>query len=185
MTCRHALSLLDDYADASLDPALSGELKEHLAGCTECRHELDELLRLKEILKTPISGGPSEAYWSEVSALIAAKTIESEPAIRTYITPVRAKSEKRELARSAMAFAASICILFTALYLGSQRNQSSRFNSPQSSILITASLQGVVGDQAESIITTREYASLVGCRFMMGTPGPLGRAIGPLDLLTF
>ncbi|MFZ1685728.1 MAG: zf-HC2 domain-containing protein [Candidatus Zixiibacteriota bacterium] len=187
MTCRHALSLLEDYMDSNLASPTAFEVKAHLDACPECRGEYEETLRLKELLKTPVTSTVADSYWSEVSSLIAAKTVEADaslPARSPSITQI--SSDRRELFRSAMAFAASICILFTALYLGSLRNQqSSHFNNPHSTILVAATLREVVGDDDGAVITNREYATMMGSRFLMGMPGPLGRALGPLDLLTF
>jgi hypothetical protein len=187
MTCRHALSLLEDYMDSNLASSTALEVQEHLDACPECRGEYEETLRLKELLKTPAVSTVADAYWSEVSSLIAAKTVEADASVPTRSPSItQISSDRRELFRSAMAFAASICILFTALYLGSLRNQqSSHFNHPNSSILVAATLRAVVGDDETAVITTKEYATLNGSRFLMGMPGPLGRALGPLDLLTF
>ena len=187
MTCRHALSLLDDFLDAELDPTLAAQVKTHLEDCESCRAEFDQSKRLKELLKSQTPPSPTAEYWPEASALILAKTVDgyTAPSTQRAISPV-SNGDRRELFRSAMALAASICILLGALYLGTQhQNQAQRLNSPASPVLITASLEGMVGDGDRAVMTHKEYAGLVGGRFLIGLQGPLGRSMGIVDLLTF
>jgi predicted anti-sigma-YlaC factor YlaD len=187
MTCRHALALLDDYLDAELDPTIASQVNAHLDECRDCRAEFDEGKRLKELLRNQSPPSPADEYWPEVSSLILAKTVEaySPPPSARRETDV-SRDDRRELFRSAMTLAASICILFGALYLGTQhQSQAKRLNAPGSPVLITASLDGLVGDGDQAIMTHREYVSLIGGQFLIGAPGSLGRGIGIVELLTF
>ena len=186
MTCRYALSLRDDYLDRELDPGLAAEIEAHLAVCPDCRREFAESHRLTELLKSHQPGLPAEDYWSETSDLILARTVDAPGANQPHRVPPRSGYDRRELIRSSLALAASICIFFLALYIGSHhQREAKRLNPPGAPVLITASLEGLVGDSETSIMTHREYASLVGGRFMVGTPGPLGKGFGLFDLLTF
>jgi anti-sigma factor RsiW len=104
MTCRHALSLLEDYMDNNLASSAASEVKAHLESCPECRGEYQETLRLKELLKTPAVSTVSDSYWSEVSSLIAAKTVEADTTLPVRSPSItRISSDRRELFRSAMA----------------------------------------------------------------------------------
>jgi predicted anti-sigma-YlaC factor YlaD len=187
MTCRHALSLLDDYLDKELDPTLADQVKAHLEECRSCRVEFDESSRLKECLKLQIPPAPAEEYWPEVSALILAKTVDGHGyASRSRSVTEISRDDRRDLVRSVLTLAASICILFGALYLGTQhQNQAKRINAPGSPVLITASLEGLVGSGDRAVMTQKEYTSLLGSQFVLGAPGPLGRSLGVVSLLTF
>lgn len=186
MTCHQALSLLEAYLDNELSPPQVVEMESHLAACPACTSELETSRALRELLKRTREGEvmpePAVAYWPESEALILAKTTDHEG----RITPIRERSpETSTLMRSFMLFAASLVIMISALYLGSQRNEmSSSFSQADSPVLITASLSELVGSDQTAIVTKEEESRLVKGIFAIAGPGPIGRYTGMADLLS-
>jgi anti-sigma factor (TIGR02949 family) len=48
MNCEEADRFLDAYLDGELEPDKRAELEQHLAGCPECKQQLDRLRRLRQ-----------------------------------------------------------------------------------------------------------------------------------------
>lgn len=186
MTCREALSYLDDYIDNDLDPALMAQVRRHLDDCVECQTELEASKRLRLLFKAGHPPEPRADYWPELSSLILAKTTENDSASIPKTESRPSPEDRRDLVRSSLALAASICILLGALYLGSQKAQQARqFNPLDAPVLVTASLGGLVGGSPNAILTKREYTNLVAGRMLIGFPGPLAKSMGLIDMLTF
>lgn len=119
MICSQARSLLDDYLDQELAPDLKSALEEHLNGCSACRVEYDELVRLGQAMTGMARPEPAEGYWAEVTDLILARTVEA-PRPRPIATEARPQPGVRSsFYRSALALAASIMIFASTLWLGS------------------------------------------------------------------
>ena len=43
MKCEELLSMLNEYVDGSVDPAICDAFKEHLAGCNPCQNVVDNI----------------------------------------------------------------------------------------------------------------------------------------------
>lgn len=186
MTCHQALSLLEAYLDNELSPPQVAEMESHLAACPACASEVDTSRALRDLLKRSREGEvlpePSANYWSESESLILAKTTDHEE----RITPILERSaETSTLIRSFMLFAASLVLMISALYLGSQRNEMTfSFSQADSPVLITASLSELVGSDHTAIVTKEEESRLVKGIFAIAGPGPVGRYTGMADLLS-
>jgi hypothetical protein len=148
---------------------------------------------LRELLKQSREGivlpEPGVDYWNESESLILARTVDKEqrvPATEERVTPVQSRSyETGTLMRSFMLFAASLVLMISALYLGSQRQQmSASFARHDSPVLITASLSDLVGSDDTAIVTKEEESRLVQGIFAIAGPGPVGRYTGMADLLS-
>ena len=79
MECKKAQErLITDYQDKEMDPGARGEIKQHLAGCTDCR----EFLRaVQEAAVMPFEGAgemqPESVVWERVQASIEAERARS------------------------------------------------------------------------------------------------------------
>lgn len=193
MTCHQALSLLEAYLDNELSPPQVAEMESHLATCTSCMTEMEAAQSLRELLKQSREGvalpEPGVDYWNESESLILARTVDKEQrvsATEERVTPVQSRSyETGTLMRSFMLFAASLVLMISALYLGSQRQQmSASFARHDSPVLITASLSDLVGSDDTAIVTKEEESRLVQGIFAIAGPGPVGRYTGMADLLS-
>jgi len=65
MACRDATAHLLDYAEGELDDALRAALREHVAGCPDCRRELQEIEGLRSSLGRERVPEPGPAFWEE------------------------------------------------------------------------------------------------------------------------
>lgn len=191
MTCHQALSLLDDYSDNELGPALAAEVAQHLEVCATCRQEYEAGRQLTQVLKQTQDEArlpdPGEDYWSEVSSLILARTTESSVPSANEESPVsyRSRSDTRQaVMRSVMLFAASLVLMIGALLIGSQRHRmgsSSRFSESQP--IMTASLSQMTASDHEAIVTKEEEDALVRGMLALGAPNPVDRYGGLAELL--
>ena len=53
MNCKELEALLDPYLDGELDAAQRSSVDQHLEGCADCRHRLDDLRALHKALQSP------------------------------------------------------------------------------------------------------------------------------------
>lgn len=191
MTCHQALSLLDDYIDNELSPAVTAEVAQHLEQCAACRQEYESGKHLTQVLKQTQDESrlpdPGEDYWSEVSSLILARTVESSAPSADEESPVRLRSRaetRQSLMRSAMLFAASLVLLLGALLVGSQRGHfGPSAQRQQTHLIMTASLSDAMASDHEAIVTKEEETALLRGMLALGAPGPVGRYGGLTELL--
>jgi len=80
MNCTHATRMLQDAIDGRLPPRESGELREHLSGCTACRAGDASLRQVGDLLR----------FWAAV------RTEEREPQLHAMWTRVRAGIGERK-----------------------------------------------------------------------------------------
>lgn len=57
MKCHELLSMLNDYVDGTIDPAICTELDRHMAGCNPCQVVVDNIRKTITLYK---NGGPCE-----------------------------------------------------------------------------------------------------------------------------
>ena len=50
--CEDILAVLDEYLDGETEPLVSSAVEEHLAGCENCRHELEERADMRRIIES-------------------------------------------------------------------------------------------------------------------------------------
>jgi anti-sigma factor RsiW len=175
MTCHTALTLLDDYADGQLDSSSAGELEEHLEGCTSCRRELAETRRLKELLGQSISPSPGSDYWSQTTRSILARTVGLDYQRETASS--RERSKKSAFIRSVITLAASIAVLFSAVYIGENQDRSpATFEVAQAGgpVFLSAAVARQLDPRAP-VYTQEDRRRLARGMLLMGPPGIPGR----------
>ncbi len=181
MTCHDALTLLEEYVDKELPIDKETLLNKHFEGCSGCRQELEAALLLKELLQSHTPPDPGEAYWSETTRIIIARTVET-PRTDTVVTSIadRNTMQRTALFRSVVSVAASLVILFSALLLGSgQEERMARLEVSRPPVLYAASLDEVIGSDNTVILTREENARIARGMLLMGAPGILGRFGNP------
>lgn len=184
MTCRHALSLLEDFVDGELPDHDAEELRQHLATCSSCREEHDRSRQLRESLQSHITPEPPPGYWGETERLILARTIDGRDAVADTGSSDR-ETTRRAFVRSVLSVAVSLAVLVSAVIIGSNRQGPVVEVSAQGgSMLVTAPLVGLTGSDDTVIMTRAEHTRLAVGVLLMGTPGLAGRFVAFPDLMT-
>lgn len=172
MLHRHITDVLDAYVDNELDTSTREQVSRHLEECPDCRKEYECALNLRDFLKAGKVPDPGEEYWTEVSSLILAKTVESTPNKSTLINLDQERNNSlRTYYRSLVSVAASLLIFFTSLFFGSAQNR------PLTGIFISTdkNLTTVVASDDETtdniIITYDEQKNLLKGMILLGSPG--------------
>lgn len=186
MTCHDALALLEDHVDGELSPDKEAFVKKHLAACAACREEFETSLVLKELLGQNQPFDPGEEYWSDTIRLIRARTTESTVS-ETQIISVssRRSMERGAFVRSLVSVAASLIVLFSALLLGSgKQEQIARLTASEPPVYVSTPLEQVVGSDNTIIVTQDENTRLARGMLLLGAPGSLGRFISPFAVMS-
>jgi hypothetical protein len=178
MTCRQVLSLLEDLADNELSPAQRDIVGRHLKQCQKCRAEYEATRQLKELMTNVKTAYPDADYWEETTDLILARTVSSG---EEYYSPAAADNRPRKgrdaFIRSIVSVAASLFILFTAIYLGNQQEgRIARIGNERSPVLVTAPLQDLFFDDTMEFATHDEQSRLLNGMLLVGPPGVLGKS---------
>ena len=189
MTCYHSSALLEDYIDGTLPAESVDEIDQHLKSCERCRQEYEAAVSLKKLLKVKPIHQPPPEYWSELSNIIIARTIDSPALPDEPHTPIDLNAERRSaFIRSLVSFAASLVILFSAILIGS--NGQERFASvseQDSPLFVLAPMDESADSEDSSLFVSRdERMHLTRGMLLMGPPGSLGRiaALTELGILT-
>ncbi len=177
MTCRQVWSLLEDFADNELAPAQHDFVNSHLKQCPECRTEYEATRRLKELMTSVKTAYPDADYWEETTDLILARTVGAgEDGYSPDATDNRPRQGRDAFIRSIVSVAASLFILFTAIYLGQQQEgRIARMAGERSPVLVTAPLQDLFFDDTMGFATRDEQSRLLNGMLLMGPPGVLGK----------
>ncbi len=178
MTCPEAASHLDEFIDNDLPADQTNQVREHLKSCDECRREYQLTKRLKSLLSIGVIPDPGEDYFFETETLILARTIDGsdETDDRPPTADQVRRQKKQAFYRALFSVAASVGILFAAIYLGSsQDNIQSRNTTSSAPILATADIRNLVGPETEPIFTEADNLRLAHGIMLIGSPGPLGR----------
>ncbi|HYF52063.1 MAG TPA: DUF4349 domain-containing protein [Planctomycetota bacterium] len=77
MNCQHARTLIDDRVHGSLATELHGELDEHLKDCADCREDLRQLSKVRELLQDVRKDAPSKEKLAAMFETIRARTQKS------------------------------------------------------------------------------------------------------------
>ena len=65
MTCHNYKNLMMGYLDDELEPGQKKAFEEHLASCPECKSELEEFKRLKQITDEVSLVEPEDKIWEQ------------------------------------------------------------------------------------------------------------------------
>lgn len=71
LACARVRVLMEPLIDGDLDAALSKQVREHIATCTECRRQHEQAISLKFRLKALSTPPPRESFVQEVMVAIA------------------------------------------------------------------------------------------------------------------
>jgi anti-sigma factor RsiW len=185
MTHRFPLSLLEDFVDNELSEEDAEAFRRQLERSPELRQQYEEAVRLKELLGHMPAHDPGEDYWSEVTDLILARTSGLE-ASETETEPenISQISNRRAFYRSLVSVAAALFIFFTALIIGSNRQQElpTAKTAPQP-ILVTAALAERFENAGNSYMTKSERTFASVGMMLIGSPSHVGRFAAIPELL--
>ncbi|MEW5994349.1 MAG: zf-HC2 domain-containing protein [Candidatus Zixiibacteriota bacterium] len=185
MTCRHALSLVDDLLDGELSSPVAEQVRQHIDHCPSCRDEYESSRRLKQLLGWFPSPDPGHGYWIESARLIQARTTDrGEPDVSVRIDgTVAGRTGRLALTRAVVSLAASLFVLLAAILLGTDRSeQLARINRAEAPIMATAPVSELIGPDRMPLVTENEQIRLAKGMLLMGSPGFLGRFTGLPDL---
>ncbi len=186
MTCRQAQALLEDFVDQELNGSDSQQLKDHIEICETCREEYESSARLKELLSNGAGRDPGDDYFTEVHSLIMARTVEESsyaggyPAIADHDASVRSP-----FVRSLLMAAASICLFFISLLIGSHRELVFSEAPDSYDQQGTITLLSMAQSESDTPMTNAEIRRVSRGVLLLGPPGMLGRVdgiTGALDL---
>jgi anti-sigma factor RsiW len=185
MTCQFIATLIEDFADGELSQSRAEQVRQHLESCIECREKYETTRQLKKLLTQMPASEPGEDYWSEVSVLIQARTIESPADRETHVSSIAKTLPGREaLVRSLVAVAASLVLLLAALFVGtSQPERIATLNRSKTPILATAAVSEFLDADSIPVVTYAEQVRLAKGTLLMGNPGFLGRFEGLSELM--
>lgn len=185
MTCQEALSLLDQYIDNELLPNQAAAVKEHFENCSDCFEEFQLARKVKLLLKENHGPKPDDNYWSEVTELTLARISDIEQTDR--VEPTYSEEfivRRKALVRSIISVAASMVILFSALFIGLQHNkQISTINQYSSPVLATADVRDLLAPDNTTIFSREYQCKLAQGMLLVGMPGTLGRFAGLPELI--
>jgi hypothetical protein len=174
MTCRDILSLLDDFIDHDLGAEVAARVQTHLDECPSCRAEYGRSLQLKALLQRDAIPEPPAEYWTEVSAIIQARTVDSVPLIRERAAEERVTS-RRGVYRSVAVFAASAVLLATTLLVSYNRHERSAKNSEPAAVYVTSRLSDRINHPLSEYITRQDQTRISGGTLVVGAPSMVGR----------
>lgn len=105
MTCFIAQNLLSELVDGALPASRADELQAHLSGCSNCTRELEEIRRVRSMLRSlPVRRAPAD-FLSKVKAKAERKSVFDR--VVAVIDPVLRLPRP---AQAGLAFAASLVI---------------------------------------------------------------------------
>lgn len=173
MTHRHALSLLEDLVDDELPADKLAELRRLIEDDPGLQRELARSRRLRELLGNIKTPDPGRQYWDETTSLILARTVEAERA------QSEAYTERFSLVRALFSVAASIAILITALYVGSNGRTpmplAGADNNPAA--FVAASEQATLSTVRFPVYDHDDALRLAQAMIVMGPPGVFGKCL--------
>ncbi len=188
MTCQDTLSCLDQLVDDELNKDRKAQVMKHIKTCEDCKKEFEEIKQIKNLLSKSKINEPNEEYWSEVTGLINARTVD----VKSVHSDHRFQSEqvsikRNSLLRSLISTVAALVILFSALMLGSQQNQVSIAQLESGSpILATADVRSLLSPDNKALFSVNDQRHLAQGMLLVGIPGVLGRfaALPELMIIT-
>lgn len=128
MTCFIAQNELSALADDALELARAAELQDHLSGCANCSRELQEIRRVRTMLRTlPVHRAPAD-FLSKVTAKAQRKSLLERAA--SALAPVL---QLPRPAQASLALAASLVVAVTVFWNNPDRGLSDLRSAPGAS----------------------------------------------------
>jgi len=182
MTCRETLGFLGDFVDNTLSVTQAGEIAKHLEHCSTCRKEYKATKSLQGLMGRINSPEPGPDYWQDTTDIILARTVGSITSPKQKVTGKdKTGTNHQAFIRSLVSVAASLVILFSAIFLGKSENYpSAELTNPENPFLVVAPLQEMFYDKKITVATTAERVRIQKGTLLIGAPGFLGK----LTLLT-
>ena len=176
MTHQSLLSLLEDFVDGELSDEEARRVEKMIAESSDIKTEYELSKLVKQILDNKGSHDPGDAYFDELTELIRARTIQRDRDEYERDTPATRGSERRAFVRSLVSAVASLILLFTALFLGSHREDwLSGLNGNGDEIIATASVSRELSGFQADFATAEEQQSLGQGMFLLSPPGMAAR----------
>lgn len=174
MTHRHALSLLEDLVDDELPADKLEEVRRMIEDDPDLQRHVARSRRLKELLSKLAAPDPGRQYWDETTSLILARTVEAESA-RTAAP----SAEKFSLVRALFSVAASVVILISAIYIGSNGRTPMALQAGDGTPAAFAgvSVQAEFPGAKFPVYGQKEAMQLTRAMIIMGPPGIFGRCL--------
>ncbi|OGD25929.1 MAG: hypothetical protein A2Y56_15870 [Candidatus Aminicenantes bacterium RBG_13_63_10] len=86
MNCKRAQKLISEYLDGTLDERRATQLKEHMAGCRDCRETYEDFKGIVKEARNLKTVTPPDTAWEKISGTLAgARLVDSrklDPTIR-------------------------------------------------------------------------------------------------------
>jgi predicted anti-sigma-YlaC factor YlaD len=172
MTCQYFSSLLDDFVDRELASPIKDSVRAHVSVCSACRADLDELVRLRELLAGVSSPEPEPGYWQEAATMILARTTEARNIVDITSEVAGRSRERSAFYRSLIAVAASLLVFFGSLVVGSldavRQTERRAATAETKTVTLAASNRTPSGG---GYITFDEQNLIAGSIILVGTPG--------------
>jgi hypothetical protein len=125
MTCFIAQNELSALADDALEMARAAELQEHLSGCANCTRELQEIRRIRTLMRAlPIQRAPAD-FLSKVTAKAQRKSLLERAS--AALAPVL---QLPRPAQASLALAASLVVAVTVFWNNPDRGLSNLRSAP-------------------------------------------------------
>lgn len=147
MTCFIAQNELSAFADDALEMARAAELQDHLSGCAKCTRELQEIRRIRTMLRTlPVHRAPAD-FLSKVTAKAQRKSFLERAS--AALAPVL---QLPRPAQASLALAASLLIAVTVFWNNPNRGLSDLRSAPGASAGFreVANVQATTADAEDS-----------------------------------
>lgn len=149
MTCFIAQNELSAFADDALEMARAAELQDHLSGCAACSRELEEIRRVRTMLRTlPVHRAPAD-FLSKVTAKAQRKSLLERAT--AALAPVL---QLPRPAQASLALAASLVVAVTVFWNNPNRGLSDLHSAPGAS----AGFREVANVQASTPLSLAEQS---------------------------
>src|SRR5437588_132048 len=103
MNCENCNRKLSEFADGRIGRIESRRIREHLLACRRCSDDLDEIKKLRILLRSVDTPEPSPAFWPETMSAVRQKAANRH---RRFL-PLRQPS---------LAWGASLCALIALVF---------------------------------------------------------------------
>lgn len=176
MTCLQYKPLLDDYVDGELSPQQVSEIEEHLNKCPDCRADVEQTRRLKELFHLQRPPNPGNQYFEENEQIIYARTVEKDEWQKSEQADYKSEKVRSEFFRGLVSAAAALILLGISIVIGTTQDKNfTEINPSDSPILVMAPIEDMVDADQSVLLTKAEQLNQIKGMLLIGPPGMLGR----------